>query len=198
MGKILAIKTSDLFPDGVKSGFFKIRKEGILQIINERSVLLERSLLEEDENYQQIIPQIILKVRDHIFIHRITQKSSENRLVDMYPIFLGGHVDEGDLSIEDAANREFDEEIDYRGRILSKEFQGLIKLHDEKVNRVHTGLVWIYEGDSMLWKHRDEDLVDGKFVSIKDMDKLKAKMNYWSRLYLPELRKVILNEKFNT
>ncbi len=194
MGKVLAIKTNDLFPHGVKSGFFKIgRNDKILQVIKNKALFLERSALEDDDNFQQLIVQIVLKVKDKIFIHKITQKGSEDRLYNMYPIFLGGHVDETDLSIEKAADREFEEEIKYFGKILVKSFQGMIKLHDNKVNRVHTGLVWIYEGDILTWEHRDENLIDGRFVTIAELDKFKDKMTYWSKLYLPELLKIFKN-----
>jgi len=193
MGKILAIKTKELFPEGIKEGFFRIKKEDkIFKTIKKQARFLERSELEDDESYQQLIPQIVLKVGKKIFIHKIAQKGSESRLHDLFPIFLGGHVDEGDLSIEEAADREFNEEIEYKGKIIKKEFQGLVKLHDNEVDRVHTGLVWIYEGDGLLWKHRkDECLVDGKFVLIRDLDKYKEKMTYWSRIFLPELKKLV-------
>ena len=189
----MAIKTKELFPEGIKEGFFRIKKEDkIFKTIKKQARFLERSELEDDESYQQLIPQIVLKVGKKIFIHKIAQKGSESRLHDLFPIFLGGHVDEGDLSIEEAADREFNEEIEYKGKIIKKEFQGLVKLHDNEVDRVHTGLVWIYEGDGLLWKHRkDECLVDGKFVLIRDLDKYKEKMTYWSRIFLPELKKLV-------
>ena len=189
----MAIKTNELFPEGIKEGFFRIKKEDkIFKTIKKQALFLERSKLEDDEDYQQLIPQIVLKVGKKIFIHKIAQKGNESRLHDLFPIFLGGHVDEGDLSIEEAADREFNEEIEYKGKIIKKEFQGLVKLHDNEVDRVHTGLVWIYEGDGLLWKHRkDECLVDGKFVLISDLDKYKEKMTYWSRIFLPELKKLV-------
>lgn len=192
MGKILVIKTDTLFPNGIDTGFIKVKKVKTFGLINKYSEFLERNEVEDNENYQQIIPQIVLQVRNKIFIHKITQKSNENRLVGLYPIFLGGHVDEGDMSIEEAATREFEEEIDYKGKILHKNFQGLLKLHDTEVNRVHVGLVWIYQGDNFLWRHRDEDLIDGKFVLIKDLHKYKNKMTYWSKLYLTELEKLYI------
>jgi predicted NUDIX family phosphoesterase len=189
MGKILAIKTSLLFPDKIEEGFIKKNKKQLFKLLKDNSVFLERKLLEEDDYYQQLIPQIILKVGDKIFIHKITHHSNENRLHDLYPIFLGGHVDEGDLSIEEAADREFTEEIDYHGNILNKIFLGLVKLHDNPVNRVHTGLIWIYEGDSLNWGHKDEDLIDGKFVAIKDLPEYLDKMTYWSKLTMPVIMK---------
>lgn len=193
MGKVLAIKTDELFPEGIKEGFFRIKKEDrIFQIIKEKALFLERSKLEDDEAYQQLIPQIVLKVRNKIFIHRIAQKGNESRLHDLYPIFLGGHVDEGDVSIEEAADREFNEEIDYKGKIITKEFQGLVKLHDNDVDRVHTGLVWVYEGEGLSWKHRKEEcLTDGKFVLIRELGKYERKMTFWSKIFLPELRKMV-------
>ena len=183
MSKILAVKTNILFPDGVWEGFREQKSEAVLNLIDEHKEFVERASAEEDESYQQIIPQIILKVGNKIFLHKIPQTGSEGRLHDMWPIFLGGHVDDTDSSIWDAAEREFNEEINYRGKIIKKEFLGIVKRNDMPVNKVHTGLVWLFEGDIEEFEATaDHGIADGRFVQVSDLDSYVEKMTHWSQV----------------
>ena len=125
-----------------------------------------------------------------LFIHRIPMTGSEDRLHDLWPIFLGGHVEESDLNIEEAADREFNEELHYGGNILRKEFVGVVNLQDNAVNSVHAGLVWAFMGDSENFENTGDDgVIDGKFVTWEEAEKMLDQMSYWSRVAFPELRK---------
>ncbi len=188
MSKILVVKTGVLFPNGIPEGFCEQSPDRILKLVDAHKEYIERSLAEEDDSYQQIIPQIILKVGDKIFLHKIPATGSESRLHDMWPIFLGGHVDDTDMGISEAAEREFAEEINYRGTIIKKEFFGVIKQHDTPVNRVHTGLIWLFEGDSEVWEATgDHGIAEGKFVPIKELPQYTARMTFWSQATVPYL-----------
>lgn len=191
-GKILVIKTSDLFPNGILDGFLSDKNEAFLNLIREKSFYMERSEAEKDADFQQIIPQIVLTVKGKIFIHKIPTTGNEGRLHDMWPIFLGGHVDETDLDIEVAVKREFEEEINYMGRLISKKYLGIIKLHDTEVNKVHVGLIYIYEGDAENFELKGDDgVADPRFVSVENLKKYENKMTYWSKAFYPYLIKFI-------
>jgi thymidylate synthase (FAD) len=188
--EILVVKTKKLFPKGIWEGFREIKQAAFLQKINKDKEYIRRDLAETDENYQQIIAQIILKVGNRIFIHRIPQTGSEKRLHNLWPIFLGGHIDKSDLNIEDAMEREFKEELNYKGKIISKKFWGVVKLHDNPVNKVHVGMVWIFEGDSEKFESTgDEGVLDGRFIDLKKLKPLIPKMSYWSKIVTPFLIK---------
>lgn len=191
--EVLVVKTKLLFPDGIWEGFRSVDSNEILDLINTNSEYVKRGYCETDENYQQIIAQIILKVGKKLFIYKMAQTGGEARLHDLYPIFLGGHINKEDENIQKAFDREFEEEIDYKGKIISKKFLGLVKLHDNAVNRVHVGLVWMYEGDSEKYNDtHDDGIADGKFAGVKDLDGLKDKMTYWSKVVYPEIRDTLL------
>lgn len=191
MAEILVVKTDKLFPNGIKEGFKEANPNEILDLINKYGEYRPRSEMEEDDSFQQIIPQIILQVEDKFFIHRIPQTGSESRLHDLWPILLGGHVEKSDLSIEAASEREFEEEINYKGKILKKVFLGIVKLHDNPVNKVHTGLVWLFIGDTEDFEPtEDHGLADGQFMTLGEIEKYKDKMTYWSR----EVYKYLLNK----
>jgi len=186
--EVLVVETKKLFPDGIWEGFREVGDESFLDFINKNSEYLKRGFTETDENYQQIIAQIILKVGRKLFVHRVAQSGSESRLHDLWPIFLGGHINNTDNKISDAFDREFNEEINYKGKILSKKFWGIVKLHDNAVNKVHTGLVWIYEGDSEEFiDTKDDGITDGKFATLDELTKLEPQMTYWSKIVFPKL-----------
>jgi predicted NUDIX family phosphoesterase len=190
--KILVVRKKVLFPDGVWKGFKEYKEEDIKNIINENGEYIERSLAERDESYKQIIPQILLSFKNKIFIHKIPVSGSEERLHDMWPIFLGGHVDETDLDIEAATIREFEEEINYKGNISEKKFLGLINLESPLVNKVHIGLIWKFTGDSEEFESSgDKGLIDGKFVDIKELANYYDNMNYWSQVFYSHLAQYI-------
>jgi len=190
MAKILVVRTTTLFPDGIWEGFREATQEEALKIIDANREYIEREQAEVDESYQQIIPQIILKVGNKVLIHKIPVTGSEGRLHEMWPIFLGGHVEKTDKDISRATQREFEEEIKYKGKIIRREFLGLVKRHDVPVNRVHVGLVWLFEGDSEEFKPtKDKGIAEGRFVSISELAAYLDKMTYWSQTVTPYLMK---------
>ncbi len=192
MAKILAVKTNTLFPKEIPNGFQMAKWEDVVSIINKHAEFIERDLLEDDSSYQQIVVQIALSFKNKFFIHKIPSSGSESRLHDMWPILLGGHVEEYDDSLEKAAEREFNEEIDYQGKIVSKNFLGLIKINNEKpVNQVHTGLVWIFKGDSEDFKYTgDKGITKAKFLTISELKPFRKKMTWWSQAVFDHLAHV--------
>ncbi len=192
--EVLVVKTDILFPEGMWDGFRPIKEKNILATIKKNGTFLKRKFAENDPEWQQIIPQISLIVGKKIFIHRIPSSTNETRLTDMWPIFLGGHVNNFDGEISSAIQREFDEEITYRGKILNKTFLGVVKKTEPLVNKVHTGLVWVYEGDSEVFEStQDNGIADGKFVNLSELDEYIPKMSYWSQIATP-----FIVEKYNT
>ena len=188
--RVMVVKADKLFQAGIWEGFREMDEKKFLDFVDKNREFLDRRNAEIDETFQQIIAQIILKVGDKIFLHRIPQTGSESRLHEMWPIFLGGHINDTDENIIKASEREFSEEVDYKGRILSRRFWGVVKLHDNPVNKVHIGMVWIFEGDSEdVGITGDDGILDGRFVKIKDLDNYLDKMTYWSRVVTPYLIK---------
>ncbi len=191
--EVLVVKTKTLFPGGVWEGFRKLDQHEFIEFVNKNSEYLKRGFAETDENYQQIVAQIILKVHKKIFIHKVALTGSESRLHDQWPILLGGHINNTDIDITNAFDREFNEEINYKGNIISKNFLGIVKLHDNPVNKVHTGLVWLYEGDSEDFEDTgDKGLSNGRFASINELDEIKDKMSFWSKVVYPEIRGLLV------
>ncbi len=183
---ILCIKTDTLFKEGKWNGFLSEEKEKYLELLREKSEFRVRRDLETDPSYKQIIAQVILRYKDRYFLHRQVKKN-EKRLDSLYPLPLGGHIEEIDLVkdvdiFEHALDRELHEEADVGSNILKKEFLGLIYIEDDNVvNHVHLGLVYIYDLDGMDVHIKEEGLEDVGFVTLDYLKNNLEKLTFWSR-----------------
>lgn len=192
--KVLVVKTSELFSKGIPNGFSEVDYQKTVGLVREKGKFLERKFAEIDPEWQQIIPQVTFVVGKKLLIHRIPSTTNESRLADMWPIFFGGHVDDFDVDVEVAVERELSEEIVYKGNILKRNFLGLVHLKEPLVNSVHTGLIWVFEGDSEEFEMTaDTGVSDCKFIKFSEIDKYIEKMSYWSKIVAP-----IIVEKYSS
>ncbi len=146
-----------------------------------------RPHLEEDEQFKQIIPYVILSYQGKIAAYQRTKKGGENRLHNLKSIGFGGHIDAFDLAyhddgtidldktIETSAHREIDEELNISG-ISSKTQLGYIIDNSNPVGRVHIGVVERWElTSSQISSNEEEIKVLGLFepeelLQIEDME----------------------------
>ncbi|MDC1299913.1 hypothetical protein N8Z24_00240 [bacterium] len=83
-----------------------------------RSYFMPRGAVEDDINYKQLIPYIVVRSESLIFAYQ--RDGNENRLTGQYSIGVGGHtnVDDFGLSgfegiLKNSANRELSEELSF-------------------------------------------------------------------------------------
>lgn len=191
--KIMCIKREIFFKDGKWQGINTENLQAKRKLLIENYEFKERGPLETDLNYLQIIPQIIFKYQDKYFIH-FQERITEKRLEQMYPLFVGGHVEEFDLQenmdvIEVAIEREVDEEVFLEAQIINKTFAGLIYIEDDKnpVNHFHVGLIYVYEIDSPNVRVKEDGLVNGEFVDIEFLTQNINQLTFWSREYIKSI-----------
>ncbi len=188
--EVLCIKTEKLFAKGKWQGLQKNDLDYYYQLLLNESEFKVRGPLEEDDNYKQIIAQIILRHQDRYFLYKQVN-ASEARLQQMMPLFLGGHIEKFDAVkgkdlVEAAIDRELDEEVFLNANIIKKEFLGLIYIEDGNfVNHVHVGLAYVFDIDSTDVKIKETDVLeDVGFVDKKFLLEHKDKLTYWSRIIL--------------
>jgi len=194
--QVLVVPTKKLYEKGEWNGFRSSNLSWYRKLVNEEGVFKLREKVENDLSWKQIIPQIIFVYQGKIFFHRISKSGGEIRLHDLYPIFLGGHVNPIDkIERKDllmtAAEREFEEEVVYKGNFLRQDFVGLVNQMDEEVNQVHVGFVFVYVGDSDDIRVTEEQLEEVGMLSISELKPYLKQMTYWSRLVYPYLKKLM-------
>ncbi|MFA5075312.1 MAG: hypothetical protein WC436_04385 [Candidatus Babeliales bacterium] len=188
--KILVVKKNILFQNEVINGIEKIDFEKYQNLIEKNKEFIWRSQAETDTNYKQIIPYIVYKFEDKLFVMQRRSTASEVRLQNKLSLGIGGHIREEDIqskTIFDWAKREFSEEIEFSGNF---EIQPIGLLNDESnsVGQVHTGFVFLITGDSNKIKVKSE-LKSGELLNFNECESVYDQMESWSQIAFDYLNK---------
>lgn len=190
--KVLVVKRSDVFADGIWHGLKVDGLAKILKTISTNYKFLPRAGVEEDARWQQIIPYLTFTHQKKIFLMRRKKDHTDRRLASLYSIGVGGHINEKDIRsitgiksttgslIMEWAKREFEEEVDYKGK-YKLEFLGLVNDDSNEVGLVHLGLIIRLIGDSDQISVRDEHK-SGILVNLAEVGKYSKQMETWSRI----------------
>ncbi len=183
---ILVIKKQILFPDGVWTGIKQVDFDQYVTLIQTHREFMPRGFAEENFEYKQIIPYLVFRYQDLYFLMQRKSSSSEQRLASKYSLGIGGHLREEDIKTSSLiawAQREFDEEISYQGNVTITPL-GLLNWEETPVDQVHTGFVFLLEGDSPHISIRSE-LQSGELVPLAVCK--ERNLENWSRLVVEHL-----------
>jgi predicted NUDIX family phosphoesterase len=204
--KILAIPANDWPSMLTGSGVIGTSKNEVLEHLRFiRPHVAERDTLENDQNYRQIIPYVVITNRfGYILSYTRTKKSGESRLHFKKSIGFGGHIDAEDLTeipndkvtseywknfythaIIKTAKRELKEELcmNIGLHILDTlRWPQIICSNDTLVDSVHLGIVIrIVVYDDFLFDAVEDDLMDVEFRTrhelLGDLDNYES----WSQ-----------------
>lgn len=115
-------------------------------------ILMSRAECENDTNYLQLIPYIMVCHRNKVLMYRRGRKSGEGRLVDMLSAGFGGHIDElpsagesfKDLIAREAV-RELKEELGIVVNLTGSDVDKATLIYTDatEVDEVHLGLTFV-------------------------------------------------------
>lgn len=188
---VMCVARKDLFEDGIWSGIKSENLQKYINLISKKHKFLPRGKVETDPAWQQIIPYLVFENDSSIFVMKRKASHTESRLANMYSIGIGGHVNKSDLGsrgIISWARREFEEEVDYKGKYKT-EFLGLLNDDSTDVNMVHLGLVIKIKGESKDIAVRDE-YKSGVLVELGKAKRYYKRMEIWSRIVYDYLTKM--------
>ena len=187
---VLCVRRQDLFPDGAWHGFVGEGLDRIQEVIRGQSFFMPRGEVEEDPTYQQVIPYVVFRHREHYFLTKRLKASSEKRLRQLYSLGVGGHINPGDLEagdpVADGLKREWEEEVEYSGEFEAT-LLGLINDDSSPVSRVHVGVVFLVEGSSPEISIRETDKLSGELLSLDAMRMYYLEMESWSQIVYDRL-----------
>ncbi len=199
MGKeALAVERTVLFRDMEFEGFMELDKFNFISVILDNYIYhLRGDELEHNDSLQQIIPYvwIVNPVSKEVFVYRRAsgkENYSESRLMNKISCGVGGHIDreDSDNPIENAMMRELMEEVKMEEYPKPK-IIGYINDDSDSVGKVHFGIVALAESIHKVEKG-DDEMVEGKFYSIEELDKLLADSNNeadnWTRISWPFIK----------
>jgi predicted NUDIX family phosphoesterase len=153
---------------------------------------LNRSDADQNRDYKQIIPYVLIICNDKILRYRRGRGGGETRLHGLYSVGIGGHISEEDhglfsnrLGYHDSMRRELMEEVAIDG---AKE-AAVAVLNDDstEVGYVHFGVVHVMRVDNEDVAGRRSGIVAPEFIPMADALKDLSGYESWSRLCLEKL-----------
>jgi len=181
--RILVVKRDNFFPNGVWNGLKSVDFNYYLNVIQKEKEFIARGPAETDYSYKQIIPYLVFEHEGSYFLMQRKSTSSESRLASKYSLGIGGHLREEDIKGTDLfewARREFEEEINYSGK-LEIEPLGLLNDDSNDVGKVHIGFVFLLKGSSANISVKSE-LAQGELLPLDSCKARYAAMETWSQL----------------
>ena len=179
---IVVVKSSKF---NLWNGFIE-KDLSIIKTIEDQFEIYPRNLAEEDINFKQIIPYMIFKYKNKIFLMNRGSKPGEKRLADKYSIGIGGHIileDTDKKNLLEWGIREFHEEINYTDDFNIK-IIGFINDNNSIIGKVHLGIAILIEGETDNISIKSE-LKSGELIEFEALEKYFEKMEYWSQeIYL--------------
>ncbi len=150
---------------------------------------VRRPEAENDPSRKQLIPYVVVRDRERIFLMERTQAGGDPRLHLKATIGVGGHlnpVDEGDDPLMDGLRREWAEELsaDFEPRF---QLVGLLNDDTNPVGSVHLGVVFTVEADGAAVAVREHDKLTGRFARPDEVLAAWDRMETWSQLVAAHL-----------
>ena len=155
---------------------------------------MSRSLAEENPEFKQIIPYVLIRQGDR-WLHYVRGKGSgEKRLVAKGSIGVGGHINPEDQSLFDsgrdfydrAVQRELHEELhtdgEFRTRIVA-----LLNDDSTPVGRVHLGVVHVCEVSDENISRGEASLTELRFLPLQELQNRREQLETWSQFCLDHL-----------
>lgn len=180
--RILVVKREYFFPEGSWNGLKVVDFDQYLTMIQNKKEFVARGPVETNYSYKQIIPYLVFEHEGSYFLMQRKATASESRLASKYSLGIGGHLREEDIAGTDLfawAKREFEEEINYSGK-LEIEPLGLLNDDSNDVGKVHIGFVFLLKGSSPVISVKSE-LARGELLSLDTCKARYAAMETWSQ-----------------
>jgi len=153
----------------------------VLALIGEEGTYRPRGEVEDDRDWKQVIPYVVLRDRGSIFLMRRTRAGSDARLHERYSLGIGGHVNPEDGGLAGGLRREWHEELmadwlpDFRP-------VGLLNDDSDPVGAVHLGVVYSVEAAGRPARVRETDKLEAEFVAPLQVLRVYERLETWSSL----------------
>lgn len=159
---------------------------------------LPRSRAEEDSNFKQIIPYVLIRKGDR-WLHYVRGKGSgEKRLVAKGSMGIGGHINPDDQSLfdigrdfyETAVQRELHEELKMDGQFQTR-IVALLNDDSTPVGQVHFGIVHYCELTDQNVAKGEASLTELSFLTSDDLRGRRDQLETWSQFCLDHLSEIV-------
>lgn len=176
---IVTVPNITLFPDWIHpEGFIPHAEQDLRKVILDNFSYTRRGDAEVDFTLKQPISYAVIRnTEGKIFAYQRGSKRSEfheTRLAGKWACGIGGHIEKEDETgdiLADSLIRELEEEITLHGKILSVNPIGYINSEKDEVSKVHIGVLYVIETDS-LTATGSEEVVNEGFYSPEELHEM--------------------------
>jgi len=197
------------------SGFQNGANSCLLTSIASEGFFVLRQEAEHCADLKQIILYLVLRHRQSIFVYQRVNATTETRLMHMYSIGLGGHINPlagaapgtapgpldpapplggvghgGNRLFSANLHRELTEEVQFRGH-FSYHLIGTVNDDRSEVGRYHLGLVYMVSCATPQIRIRETEKLTGALLPASDAAACLPFMETWSALILPDVCRMI-------
>jgi predicted NUDIX family phosphoesterase len=178
---VLVLPRASLMADPGWHGVRTAGLERFADLVAREGRYVPRQVAESDRSLKQVIPYLVLRDGDRIFLMRRTRAGADERLHDRYSIGIGGHLNPGDDGLAGGLRREWEEEI---VADFVPEFRPLGLLNDDTtdVGSVHVGAVHLADAAGRPVGIRETDKLSGAFAGGAEVAAVRGRMETWSVL----------------
>lgn len=159
--------------------------EPVWQFILSQHFFMEREKAEYDNTVKQIIPYVILRRKDEVFLLRRLKKQTEARLHDKLSIGVGGHINPTEKEgfsdiIEAGLHRELSEEVSITGS-YALHCVGILNENNGGVSDYHTALIYYLEVEGTVTVLETEKM-EGHWIPQKELSSHLKTLETWSKI----------------
>ena len=152
--------------------------------VTRHGIYLDRPMAEKDSGYKQLIPYVVVRDANTVFLMDRTDAGGDARLHGKASIGVGGHlnpVDEGEDALMAGLRREWHEELETD---WEPEFEliGLLNDDSNPVGAVHLGVVFTVDTARRSVAVRERDKLVGAFVRPDEVAAAWDRLETWSQL----------------
>ena len=181
--QVMVVERNELarFIDAKQFDLIRDDLDDILEVISTKNFFLDRPTAERSPQYKQIIPYVVIRNGDDVFLLERTPKQAEARLHNKLSLGVGGHINPDAPTVLGGLQKELEEEVgvdcDYE-----VSFVGILNDDTTDVGKVHLGAVYVLEAATREVAIRETDKMTGSWSSRADLAATRERMETWSQL----------------
>lgn len=182
--QVMVVATDKLRPF-FTSALIRHDTSAILDLIEREHTFLDRPVAEVSEQWRQIIPYVVIRHGDGVFVLERTSKQTEARLHHKLSLGIGGHINPGhDLMA--GLKKELDEEVDVASH-YELTFVGILNDESTEVGRVHLGAVFLLDASTPAVTVLETEKMRGAWHPRASLAGVREAMESWSQIVYDEL-----------
>ena len=182
--RVMVVATDKLRPY-FTSTLIRHDTDAMLELIGREHTFLDRPLAEVSEQWRQIIPYVVIRHEDQVYVLERTAKQTEARLHHKLSLGIGGHINPGH-DLLGGLKKELEEEVQVEGE-YALTFAGILNDESTEVGRVHLGAVFLLDATSPDVRVLETEKMRGGWRPLTSLSEARAAMETWSQIVYDEL-----------